>query len=258
MQVVEVVEALLDRLGDGDRLGVGQRAVVAAGAGDDVAEQADVRRRQAGRARLLPEAVQVGLGDVGEDHVLLVGDADLAEAEALGPVGDALHLRGSDVARRRGRAGLGRQHHRRIAGHLVRAHVARHPAGEPGVAGQGAAEVEVAVVQACIGRRHEGGGDPRVLGLGQLGRAVPEVLPLGLHLAGEGLDAQRLDQDLDARLVLVVAPAVAVVHAQDGLDVGQQVAPGQRLADRLGEDRRAPQAAADHHPQQQFAGGVAV
>ncbi|MGV8547002.1 hypothetical protein ACV35P_35755, partial [Pseudomonas aeruginosa] len=34
VQVVEVLEALLDTLGDGDRLGVGQRAVVAAGTGD--------------------------------------------------------------------------------------------------------------------------------------------------------------------------------------------------------------------------------
>jgi len=35
VQVVKVIEALLDRLGDGDRLGIGQGAEVTAGAGDD-------------------------------------------------------------------------------------------------------------------------------------------------------------------------------------------------------------------------------
>src|SRR5262245_729574 len=43
VQVVQVVEAFLDRLRYRDRLGVGQRAEVAAGAADDVGEQADVR-----------------------------------------------------------------------------------------------------------------------------------------------------------------------------------------------------------------------
>src|SRR5262245_41769598 len=36
VQVVEIVEALLDRLGYRDRLGVGERAEIAARAGDDV------------------------------------------------------------------------------------------------------------------------------------------------------------------------------------------------------------------------------
>src|SRR6185369_10466169 len=47
VQVVEVVEALLDRLRHRDRLRVGERAEVAARAADDVGEQADVRRREA-------------------------------------------------------------------------------------------------------------------------------------------------------------------------------------------------------------------
>ena len=49
VQVVEVVEAALDRLGDRDRLGVGQRAEIAARAADDVGQQADVRRGEAER-----------------------------------------------------------------------------------------------------------------------------------------------------------------------------------------------------------------
>ena len=49
----------------------------------------------------------------------------------------------------------------------------------------------------------------------------------------ELLHAQCAHQDLDARLVDVVAPAVAVVDAQDRLEVGQQVGLRQELADHL-------------------------
>ncbi len=39
---LECVKAGRDFLGDGDRTGCGQRAVIHAGAGDDIADQADV------------------------------------------------------------------------------------------------------------------------------------------------------------------------------------------------------------------------
>src|SRR5687767_3194043 len=55
MQVIEIVEALLDRQRHRDRLGVRQRAEVAAGAGDDVGEQSEVGRRQAELACLAPQ-----------------------------------------------------------------------------------------------------------------------------------------------------------------------------------------------------------
>src|SRR5215831_16540299 len=42
VQIVEIVEALLDRLGDRDRFRVRERAEIAARAGDDVREQPDV------------------------------------------------------------------------------------------------------------------------------------------------------------------------------------------------------------------------
>src|SRR5687768_5344578 len=61
VQVVQVVETLLDRLRHRDRFRVGERAEVAAGAADDVGEQADVGRRQAERARLAPQRREVAL-----------------------------------------------------------------------------------------------------------------------------------------------------------------------------------------------------
>ena len=58
VQIVEVVEAALDRFGDRDRLGVGQRAEIAARAADDVGQQADVRRGEAERLQLAPQREQ--------------------------------------------------------------------------------------------------------------------------------------------------------------------------------------------------------
>src|SRR5499427_4830212 len=66
VQVVEVVEALLDRLGHRDRLGVREGAEISARAGDDVGEQPDVQ---------LSDLHSLwGELHVGEDQVLLVRD----------------------------------------------------------------------------------------------------------------------------------------------------------------------------------------
>ena len=83
-------------------------------------------------------------------------------------------------------------------------------------------------------------------------------LPFGLDLPGEGLRAELVHQDLDARLVDVVAPAELVVDAQDRLDVAQQIALGQERLDGLADERRAPEPAADDHLEADLAGAVAV
>ena len=245
-QVVEVVEAGLDGGGDGDRLGVGEVAEVAARAADDAGQQADVGRRQAGRLRRLPDFVEVGLADVGEDDVLLVRDAQFAEAVAVGEFGDAFHLLGGDVAGRDA-VRLQRQRDGGVARHLVRVRVAVDPAGEGLFAVPVLLEAEVDGRQVVVVGGAEVRGDALEFGLREGRRAVREVRPLGLDLAGEFLDAERLDEDLDARLVDVVAAAEAVVDAQDGLGVGEEVLPGQELAHHLAADRGAPEAAADDH-----------
>src|SRR6266567_5419753 len=100
VQIVEVVEAALYAFRNGDRLGVGERAEVAAGAADDIGEQADVRCREAQRLELAPQCQQLRLLHVGEDQVLLVRDAQFAEAVDVGEIGDHVHLIGRRVARR--------------------------------------------------------------------------------------------------------------------------------------------------------------
>ena len=64
---------------------------------------------------------------------------------------------------------------------------------------------------------------------------------------GELLDAELMHQDLDARLVDVVAAAVLVVDAQDRLDIAEDVAAMHERLDGLGDERRAAEAAADQH-----------
>src|SRR3546814_19345854 len=61
---------------------------------------------------------------------------------------------------------------------------------------------------------------------------------------GELLGAGLAHQDLDAGLVDVVAAAELVVHAQDRLEIGQQVLLGQAVADLHRQDRGAALAAA--------------
>ena len=68
---------------------------------------------------------------------------------------------------------------------------------------------------------------------------------LRLDLLAQRLEALLVQQDLDARLELVVAPAFEIVDAQDRLDIAEQVALGQELAHLAADERRAPEAAAD-------------
>jgi hypothetical protein len=76
---------------------------------------------------------------------------------------------------------------------------------------------------------------------------VPCRLPFGLDLVAESGDSYGFHQDLDARLVDVVPAAIAVVHAQYGIEIGQQIRQGQELTDNLADYRRAPEAATDEY-----------
>src|SRR5471032_540919 len=251
---VDIVEALRDGGGDRQRFGVGQRAEVAARAADHVGQQADVRRRQALGLDLFPQREQLRLLDVGRHDVLLVRDAQFAEAVAVRQVGHEVNLFGGGVARRH--AGLlQRQHHGGVARLLVRLDVAADPVGESLVAALRGDHV--AVVQLLVGRRLEVVDHALHLFDGQRFRAVFQVGPFRFDLARELLDADGLQQDLDAGLVLVVAAAVLVIHAHHGLGVGQHVLPRQELADHAAQDRGAAHAAAGHELEADLAGLVA-
>jgi hypothetical protein len=71
--------------------------------------------------------------------------------------------------------------------------------------------------------------------------------PFRFHLLTETLDAHRFDEHLDARLVDVVAAAIAVINAQDRFQVGQQVRQRQEVTDHLPDDGLAAEATADEN-----------
>src|SRR2546425_10692900 len=129
VEVVEVVEAALNRFRDRNRFGIGERAEIAARAADDIGQESDVRCGKPQRLQLAPQPEERGLPDVGEDQVLFVRNAQAAEAVGVGEIGDRIHLIGSRIARRH--AGLlQRQRHHGVTGHLVRKYVARGPVAE--------------------------------------------------------------------------------------------------------------------------------
>ncbi len=84
-------------MGDRDRLGIGQAAVVATGAADQVGQGAHGGVGHAQGLQPLPERLEAIHRHVGKHQVLLVGDPELAVAELVGQVGDGRHLLRGDV-----------------------------------------------------------------------------------------------------------------------------------------------------------------
>src|SRR3990167_9458613 len=121
----------------------------------------------------------------------------------------------------------------------MRHHIALDPPSKCAIARERSPKVQIGRRQYGIFRPPERGRHPLIFRLGKLRWAVLDWLPLTLHFDGKGLDTQRLDQDFNARFVLVVAPTMAVVDAQDSLDVRQAILPGQTFTQLLGNDGRA-------------------
>ena len=128
------------------------------------------------------------------------------------------------IARRRA-GGLQRDGDDAIARHAMRRHVGLQPQREVAVFELQRFHRAATAAPMRQRRRRELAGD-RLDGLGrQLQRAVLDLGVLGLDLLAHLLGADLVHQDLDARLVEVVAPAVAVVDAQDRLEIGRAARP---------------------------------
>ena len=116
--------------GDRDRARVGERAQVAAGAGDHVGEQADVGRGEAGVARGVPERragrPRAPTAAPGSGRARRAARRALKRSARSAAASICV---GGDVAGRLARA-LERQRHGAIAGEPVRVHVAVEPARE--------------------------------------------------------------------------------------------------------------------------------
>ena len=161
----------------------------------------------------LPQLEQIALANVRQHEVLFVADANLAETEAIGPVGDRVHLHVGDVARRN--AGhFGRQGHDRVSGPFVRRNVGSTQRLNSGSARRAAASAGVAF-ELFVSRRSEGRNGAIDLFTRQRRRTILRVHPFGIDVLTEHVGRHRANENLDACFVLVVAPSVAVVHTQD-------------------------------------------
>ena len=237
-------EALGDSLRHRNRSRGRQRAIIEARAADDVADEPDVLGGEAVAREAVVDRREILERHVGQHDVLLVRDAQLVVRIALREIGHVVHLR------RRGVAGdaadrLQRDREHAVARHLVREDVAGDEAAEGGVVGL-ALLVGARLRAPSRQVRHREIGDDAVdfvLRQGQAGIAVlREIVFDGV---ADRVGALLVDEDLDARLVLVVAAPLEIVHAQDRVRVGEQVGLGQKLADAVRDQRRAALAAAD-------------
>ncbi len=184
--------------------------------------------------------------------------ANLAEAVAVREIRDRVHRLGRDVARHAARR-LERHVDDRVARHFVRDHVAPDPAVEAAVR-----FAQSWRARPCGPRASRTRGGAKYASMRATSSSGTLSTPSFVCSHSWSTSSRNLSMpswlhdDLDPRLVNVVAAAVHVVHAQDRLDVRQQVLRREPLADRLADVRRAPQTAADEHLEAHLAALVVV
>ena len=138
----------------------------------------------------------------------------------------------------------------------MREDVAFDPVAEGAIVRNRGAETGVIACKPFVLRRHEKRREAGDLLVGNRRRAAPETLPVGLDVSSEDLGRHVLDQDLDPRLVLVVSPAEAVVHAQDRIEVIEDFLARQEFTYDVTDHRCAAEASADQHAEADFTRGL--
>ena len=134
--------------------------------------------------------------------------------------------------------------------------VALRPVGERAVVREFGFVREVGPRERFVGGRRKVRDQPLDFLAGHRRRAALDCFPFGFDVAREHRWRAFLHQDLDARLVLVVAASVAVVDAQDRIQVVQDFRARQELANDVADDRRAAEATADDDAKADGAGRV--
>ena len=105
--------------------------------------------------------------------------------------------------------------------------------------------------------RREIGGNALHFFLRKLQRArAANLLELARHLTAHFLNADRIDQNLDARLVHIVAASRLVVDAHHRFDECEYVGAGNEIADHMSDVRRTSHAAAGINAIADFTGVV--
>ena len=245
--VSRVREHLLHGQRHGDRARIGKVAIVESRADDHVGDPALVGGAESGRIKRGIDRRQVIQRDMRQDQVLGMADADISVPVLFGQIGHDIHLGAGGIPRRRADR-FQADGHCDKACHLVRMQVHPRPAREGGIGGfRGFQRLRDGRLRREV-RRCEIGMDARHFRSRQvdlLARALRRKL--FLNLADIFRLAELRDQDLDARLVLVVAPAIPVVDAHDRLEIVEDLRFGHERIHQRRNMRRAPLPAADMH-----------
>src|SRR5690349_2414653 len=210
MLPVEIGEAPGDRLRDRNGARRRERAVVEAGAGNDVAGKPEIGGGETVGREHLPDGEDVVALDMRQDEVLVMAHPHLVEAVATGQIGNDPHLLGSGIAGDAARR-LERDVDDAVAVDAMGGEIGTAPSGKGCVVELRLLEGARYLRQGLEGRRCEIGRDPVELAAVDLDARMDDAGELALHLLAEALLAELHDQDLDARLELVVAPAVEIV-----------------------------------------------
>ncbi len=174
-----------------------------------------------------------------QHDVLRVHDAQFVETVSCGQIGHQVHLRRRRIA---GNAadGLQADDRRDVTVMLVPVRVAIDPQGEFGI---GSIDRLGGIVVECrIGKERL---DPFQFGDRRFDVLFQQMRELRFHLTRIFLRAHFMDEDLDPRLVLVVAATVAVVNAQTRLGIGNQLIERNEIADHRRDHRGAAHPATD-------------
>ena len=243
---VHVGKARRNFLRDGDRTGVGKAAIIEAGAGDDIADQVKIGMCQIGLAQCLPNGVQIPFGHMWQDDVLRMGDAQFVKAILLGKVSHHIDLRRCCIARNTA-DGLQADVDDRVTGLFVWLYVLIEPNGEIGV-------TAIGFYVCCIKcRRRKEGADTFQLCQWRIDAQRFDMGEFFRNLTAIFVCANFVDEYLDTRLVDIVAAAIAIVHAQAGFDVAEQVVGFNERVDLRRNHWRAAHAATYEYARTQFA-----
>ena len=131
-------------------------------------------------------------------------------------------------------------------------HVARDPTGEGFIFKLMFFKLSVDIGKIVVNRVDEKSADAINFRLGQRRWAILKICPLGFDFGRKTVEPQLLDQNLDARLVQIVAATEAVIDAEYCLKVGKEVFTRQVFANDVAENRRAPQSTADENAEAHF------
>ena len=193
----------------------------------------------------LPERKNIIQLHMRQNDVLFMADAQFTGAIKICRIGQKAHLRCSCIARHTADR-LGGDRHDCIATGLVRRQIGRGKAREFRITCPFCLEYRRARGRVKFGRGKIGRYTGKFFRVGIGARAV-EGGKFSFNIGFDLLQAGLMHQNLDARLIFIVTAAIAVIDAQNGGEIGQQVFAGQEVAHHLAHHRRAAQTAAGNH-----------